>query len=399
VHIPLPVRIQALAAALALLAGPGCTRSFDNPAENLQAGEVAGRALLPGGGALAGVSVSVRGSALDQATRPTGRFSILPLPRGHHLVVLRQGRDRALLREVDVGYGSGGRLEGVWLGDLRLPRAAALSGELSSPGGIATEGVIVDEATGMATNVSGLLFRLDGLPVGAHRLVAATRDLLGNTWLAGPTSVTITEAEAGTEKIVAPMPLEAATPGLGQIHFRVSSLVGGLAAQDVPVTLTDGGGVGVPVPAPDSNGDRDLTVPEGIYYLQVGDPASTAVPAPPRRTAVVYRADLTDLGTFIVADQDTIDAAQLACHADADCGPAPASCVSGVCAGYSSPPVAPATMPLCTDLMLCWIDGSCGVPGDEGPCTDISTDGTGVCLPCHTACTLDGLATVFPSCP
>ncbi len=396
--MPLPLRNQALAAALALLAGAGCTRSFGNPAEDLQAGEVAGRALLPGGGALAGASVSVRGSALDQATRPTGRFGILPLPRGHHVIVIRQGRDRALLREVDVGYGSGGQLEGIYLGDLRLPRAAALSGELSSPGGAASEGVVVDEATGTAVSVSGQLFRLDGLPVGPHRLVAATRDLLGNTWLAGPTAVTITEAEAGTEKIVAPVALRATTPALGQLHFRVSSLVAGLAPEDVPVTLKDGGGAAVTVPAPDSNGDRDLSLPEGIYYLQVGDPASP-IPAPPRRTAVVYGGDVGDLGTFIVASQDAIDAARLSCHEDADCGPAPASCMSGVCAGYSSPAVAPANMPLCADLMPCWIDGGCGVPGDEGPCTDVSTDGTGVCLPCDTGCTVDGLATVSPSCP
>ncbi len=396
--MPLPLRNEALAAALALLAGAGCTRSFGNPAEELQAGEVAGRALLPGGGPVAGAAVSVRGSALDQATRPTGRFSILPLPRGHHVVVIRQGRDRALLREVEVGYGSGGQLEGIYLGDLTLPRAAALSGGLSSPGGTPTEGVIVDEATGTSVNVSGLLFRLDGLPVGAHRLVAATRDLLGNTWLAGPTAITITEAEAGTEKIVAPMAMRVATSALGQLHFRVSSLVSGLASQDVPVTLTDGGGAGVTVPAPDSNGDRDLTVPEGIYHLQVGDPTSP-IPAPPRRTAVVYGGDVSDLGAFVVASQDTIAAAQLSCHAAADCGPAPASCVSGVCTGYSSPAVASATTPICTDLMVCWMEGSCGVPGDEGPCTDIATDGTGVCLPCHTGCTLDGLATVSPSCP
>lgn len=395
---PLPPRLEALAAALALLAGPGCTRSFDNPAEELRAGEVAGRALAPDGAVLAGVSVSVRGSALDQATRPTGRFSLLPLPRGRHTVVLRQGQERALLREVDVGYGAGGQLEGVSLGDLRLPRAAALSGVLGSLGA-AGSGVIVDEVTGISVSVESLAFRIDGLPTGAHRLVAATRDGLGNTWLAGPTAITITEAEAGAEKIVAPMPLRAATPAAGQLSFRVSSLVGGLAPPDVPVTLRDGAGAAVAVPAPDSNGDRELTLPEGVYTLQVGDPASTAIPAPPRRTAVVFGDRLSALGTFTVASQDILDAARLACHADADCGPAPAGCIAGTCTGASSPAVAPATMPFCADVMHCWIVGDCGMEGDTGPCTTISTDGTGVCLPCHTGCTLDGLATVFPSCP
>lgn len=398
-NVSLPPRLEALAAAVALLAGAGCTRSFDNPAQDLRAGEVAGRALAPDGAAVAGASVSVRGSALDQATRPTGRFSLLPLPRGRHTILLRQGQERAALREVDVEYGSGGQLEGISLGDLRLPRAAALSGVLSTLDGASGSGVIVDEVTGISASVGSLAFRLDGLPTGAHRLVAATRDDLGNTWVAGPTAITITEAEAGTEKIVVPMPLRAATPATGQLSFRVSSLVAGLAPQDVPVSLKDGAGTAMAVPAPDSNGDRDLTVPEGVYYLQVGDPASTALPAPPRRTAVVFGDGPSDLGTFIVASQDTLDAARLACHADADCGPPPAGCIAGVCAGYSSPAVAPATMPLCADVVHCWIAGDCGMNGDAGPCTVISADGTGVCLACHTGCTLDGLAAVFPSCP
>ena len=115
---------------------------------------------------------------------------------------------------------------------------------------------------------------------------------------------------------------------------------------------------------------------------------------------MVFGGGLCELGTFTVASQDTLDAARLACHADADCGPAPASCIAGICAGSSSPAVAPATMPLCADVMHCWIVGDCEIEeGDAGPCTTISTDGTGVCLPCHTGCTLDGLATVLPSCP
>lgn len=397
-QLPVRNRVEALAAALTLAAA-GCTRSFDNPAEGLQAGEVSGRALQPGGAPIAGASVSLRGSALDQATRPTGRFSLLPLPRGHHVVLLRQGQERALLREVEVGYGSGGQLEGVWLGDLQLPRAAALSGTLTSGAGGGNDGVIVDEATGVAVSASSLAFRFDGLPVGAHRLAAVTTDGLGNYWLAGPTAIAITPAEAGTEKVVAPMPLRAATPATGQLAFRVSSIVSGLASGDVPVALKNAAGATVTVPAADSNGDRDFTVPEGLYYLQVGDPASTSVPAPPRRTAVVVAGELADLGTFVVANQDTIDAAQLACRTDADCGPGPASCAAGVCAGYSVPAFSPATLPLCADLVHCWMVGDCGMPGDTGPCTTISTDGTGACLPCHTGCTLDGVTSIHPTCP
>jgi hypothetical protein len=398
VRIPVLNRIEALAAALALFAGAACTRSFDNPAEHLRAGEVSGRVLLPGGAAVSGAAVSLRGSAMDQATRPTGRFSLLPLPRGHHVIVLRQGQDRALLREVDVGYGSGGQLEGVSLGNLPLPRAMALSGTLTDLGGGVNLGVIVDETTGMAVSANSLAFRFDGLPVGTHRLLASMTDGMGGWWLAGPISITVTEAEAGSEKIVAPMLLRAAALMDGQIGFRVSSMVSGLASGDVPVALLDTAGAPVTVPAADSNGDRDLTVPEGLYYLQVGDPSSPSIPAPPRRTVIVLAGEIADLGTFVIAGQDTVDAAQLACQADADCGPAPASCVAGSCAGYSAPAFSPATLPLCSDLAQCWIVGDCGMPGDQGPCTAVDPSRS-VCMPCHTACTVDGVTSISPSCP
>ncbi len=394
----LPNRVELLAPALALLAGAACTRSFDNPAEHLQAGEVSGRAVAPGGAVLAGAAGSLRGGAMDQATRPTGRFSLLPLPRGHHVLLLRQGRERAALREVDVGYGSGGQLEGVALGDLRLPPATALSGTLVDLGGGGSSGVIVDEATGVAVSADSLAFRFDALPVGTHRLAAATTDGMGGWWVAGPTSITITEAEAGTEKVVAPMPLRAETSASGQLRFRVSSIVGGLASQDVPVALADATGAPVAVPAADSNGDRDLTLAEGVYRLQVGDPGSTSAPAPPRRSVVVLSGDVADLGTFVLVGQDTIDAAQLACGSDADCGPAPATCLSGSCTGAGVPAFSPATLPLCADLTVCWMAGDCGMPGDLGPCTAVDPSRS-VCLPCRTACTVDGVTSITPSCP
>lgn len=400
-HTPLRAG-PALAAALALAVSAGCNYSFGNPAESLQAGEVAGRAVADSKG-VAGASVSLRGSALDQPTRPNGRFGVLPLPAGRHTLVLRSGTSRAALREVVVGYGGDGQAEGVTLGSVALPAASALSGTVTSLGSASTQGVAVDGATGIAVSVSGASYRIDGLPIGSHRVVVATHEVLGPTWLAGPAEIEITEAEAGLDKVVAPLPLRSATSSTGSLLFRVSSTVSGLAAADAPVRVWDADGTPLTVPAPDSNGDRELTLAEGVYYVEVRAPASyTDVPAPARRTAIVLADELADLGAFTLADDATIAAARLSCHADADC--APGACTAGVCTGYTPPEAAPATAPLCADLSACWgPGGDCTVPGENvaGSCVANPADGTwGFCIPCGTACTPDGLATLSAAaCP
>jgi hypothetical protein len=395
----IPLSCAGIAAA-AMALGGGCNYSFRNPAEKLAAGEVSGRAVAPGSGPISGASVSLRGSAFDQSTRPTGRFSLLPLPAGRHTILVRQGLDRAEIREVEVGYGSGGQTEGVNLGDLELPRAASVSGTLIAVGSSSGEGVIVDETTGMSAAVLDFQFRMGGLPVGSHRLSVATHSLTGN-WAGGPVAITITDAEAGSDKVLAPISLEAAV-GTGHLRLRTVSLVEGMDAQDVPVSVTNVDGVDQGDGAPDSNGDRDWEIAAGAYHVQVGTPGSSTEAAPPARAAVVLQGNVADLGSFYVIPVDTIAAAQLWCHQDADCASGP--CSGGYCAAAPDP-VPPATAPVCSDAAP-WtcvtLDADCDVPGDVTPGWCVENPVAGPthpsCLPCNTLCTPDGVKTISAEC-
>ncbi len=398
----LPARL--LAAVLALAAAAGCKYDFDNQAERLLAGQVLGRATADGA-ALGGAAVTLRGSALDQVTRQSGRFDLHPVSRGGHTVLLRQGLERALLRQVDLGYGSDGQLEGVTLGDVALPRAVTLSGGLSTLGSDSLSGLLLDQATGLYAVTSGGSFRLEGLPIGVHRLLAATRDeATGDQWVAGPVVITVTEAEQGTEKVVVPMAVRSATSAAGQLHFRVASLVSGLDAALAVVRVTGAGGGAVSVPAPDSNGDRDLALPEGLYFVEVGPPPAFAatVTAPRRAAAVVLEGDELDLGSFVLIADADVAAAQLSCERDADCSPG-GSCSAGLCAGYSPPAAAPADVPICSALPWCPTLGDpCDLPGAIAPATCLQdpTTSYGVCVPCSSACTPDGTTLLAaPACP
>jgi hypothetical protein len=394
--VPSRLRARLLAAALALPVAAGCKYSFDNQAERLLAGQVIGRATADGA-ALGGAAVSLRGSALDQATRQSGRFDLHPVSRGSHAVLLRQGLARAQLRQVDVGYGSDGQLEGVALGDLPLPRAVTLSGGLLSLGSASLSGLLLDQETGLYAVTSGGAFRLEGLPVGPHRLLAATRDpATGDQWVAAPVVVTVTEAEQGTEKVVVPLSVRSATSAVGQLHFRVASLVSGLEAAAAVVRVTDAGGGAVAVPSPDSNGDRDLPLPEGLYFVEVTPPPAfaSAVTAPRRAPAVVLGGDELDLGSFVLISDADLAAAQLSCERDADCAPG-GTCSGGLCAGYAPPAVAPAGVPICSAFPWCpTIGDACDLPGSIAPasCLLDPTTSYGVCVPCSSACTPDGTA-------
>jgi hypothetical protein len=180
--------------------------------------------------------------------------------------------------------------------------------------------------------------------------------------------------------------------------------VSGLAVDAAVVRIADAAGVAVPVPAADSNGDRDVAVPEGGYFVEVDPPPPWAgsVPAPGRRAAVVLADDEFDLGTFYLVEDGTIAAAQLSCLADADCGSGGA-CTSGVCTGYSPPAAAPASLPTCDAFAWCpTVPGPCDVPGGLTPasCLDDPTTGFGVCVPCGSACTPDGTIVLSASaCP
>jgi hypothetical protein len=163
----------------------------------------------------------------------------------------------------------------------------------------------------------------------------------------------------------------------------------------------------VAVPAADSNGDRDLTLAEGAYFVEVLPPPAFAgtVSGPERRVAVVVADDAYDLGTFYLAEDATLEAAALSCHDDADC--APGTCAAGVCTGgYTPAAVAPADVPLCDDLPRCFtVPDPCGWPGALGgapaaaSCVQNPTVSWGVCLPCSTRCTIDGVTVVSaPAC-
>jgi len=391
---------RALPALLLALGLAACNYSFRNPAESLQPGQVSGRA-TGGGTPLGGVSISLRGSAFDQVSRATGIFSYLPLPTGTHVLLLRQGLTRALWLQVEVGNGSDGKPEGVALGDRDLPLASALAVDLLAASGAADSGVVVDEATGMAV-LGSSSFELEGIPVGAHRILAATRDTTsGDVWVAGPAPVTVATSEQGTVKTLAPLTLRAATTDTGQIHFRVASLVDGLAASDAVVAIVSATGASVTVPGADSNGDRDVEVAEGAYFVEIDPPPAFAgtVPAPARRAAVVLGGDEFDLGTFYLVDVGTITAAQLVCAGDADCAPG-GTCTSGICTGYAPPATAPASLPYCNDLPYCASPGSaCDSPGGVTPssCVLDPVSTLGVCVPCSSACTPDGTIVVSAS--
>jgi hypothetical protein len=392
-----------LAAAALVLAG--CNYSYHNPADGLTAGEIGGKARAGTG---PGIAVSVKGSLLDQAARPSGRFELVPLPRGAHTVLLRQGVSHAALREVDLGYGSDGRVEGVWLGQLDLPRAVALTGVFSgATGAESTYGVVVDEVTGMSLPSYGGI-QLEAVAVGRHRLIVFTQDdVTGNTWIGGPVLVTAALSEQGTEKILSDVSLRATTTGTGHLYLRVSSMVSGLDPATAVVHVLDWTGNPVAVPTADSNGDRDLTLAEGAYFVEVLPPPAFAgtVSAPERRVAVVVADDAYDLGTFTLAEDATLEAAARACHDDSDC--APGTCLTGECTGgYTPAAVAPAALPLCADLQQCFnAPDPCGWPGALGgaatsaSCVLNPVSTVGVCIPCSTRCTIDGVAVLSaPAC-
>jgi hypothetical protein len=399
-----PTSSRALLLAAVLAAG--CKYSFQNPAQDLSAGEIAGQPIDGAGQPAAGAGVSVKGSALDQASRASGWFGVPDLPPGHHVVLVRQGLARAALREVDLEYGADGRVDGAWLGSFPLPLAASLSGTLDDDNGtFPAEGLVVDETTGIAVN-TGAVFTLDGLPIGPHRLFAGTRDAYtGALAVGGPVGVTIAAAEQGTEKALAPIPLRAASGAEGHLLFRVSSLVAGLDAAAADVRVTDAAGAGVSVPAPDSNGDRDVLLPEGLYFVEVRPPAAWAasVASPARAAAVVIADNQFDLGTFYLAEDSTLAAAARSCRTSADCAPG-GTCVSGVCdLGYSPPAAAPATAPVCGDLAWCPdAPGPCDAPGAVGPATCLLNPASSfnVCIPCSTSCTPDGVTVLSAAaCP
>ncbi len=383
---------------LAALLLSGCSYSFSNPAEDLRAGQVAGRVVADrlATGSLAGfggVSVSLKGSTLSQVTHDTGRFTLLPLLPGRHTLLFRYNTVWALERDVDIGFGKDGQPEGVSLGDVILRYAAKVTGSATLPAGATSpiEGVVVDEVTGQTAVLTLGSFEFPVLNLGPHAFKIGVRDPLALpaplVFVGGPVLLTLGEADQQTVKLLAPLPLHAAT-GLGRIRFRISSV--GLSVDTQTVTVT---GLPPGTPAtPDSNGDVDVTVPEGVYDIGIVLPPSAAGASPPAlATGVVLAGQVAELGTLYAVLDTAVVAAQLSCLSDPDCGGTP--CSAGLCLSWTPPPGAPADAPFCdaSQATSCVAGQTCSVPGGfPGACLGGAVR-AGSCVRCGTCCTPDGV--------
>lgn len=394
-------RAVSWASALLGLALAGCQYGFSNPAERLRPGQVSGRAVsdpLSGGtpAPAAGISVSLQGSTFDQVTHDTGRFVLIPLPAGHHRLMFRQGTALALVRHVEVALGRDGQPEGVSLGDVVLPFAAAVSGSVTET---FHDGVVVDEATGQLGSVYFGRFQLGGVSLGEHLLKVGLLEPPDQEWVGGPIGFTLgPEAQSSVSRL-AVLPVRPATAAAGLLRFRVASIAPGIDAADAVVSVAEAlRGPVAGVPAPDAHGDVELSVPEGVYLVSIAPPAgATGVPAPPPATGVVIAGETADLGTlYLVASSVTL-AAQYLCQEQADCGQR-GSCDAGACLGWAPPAVAPARLPLCELRSdFCSAGQPCTIGGLPGLCQSPG-GGEQACIPCGTACTPDGTAVLGGSC-
>jgi hypothetical protein len=395
-----------LAAVVALLGVAGCSYSYRNPVEALGPGEVGGRTVAGVELLIDGVAVSVQGAALDATSRANGRFTMLPLPVGHHSLMFRKGKERALQRDVEIAYGSDGQPQGLWLGDVTVPAAVTLVGSAAPDDGasLADNGLAIDEVSGATVPIRGgssCGFTFEGLSIGLHRIRIFTRDPDGHAYVGGPAEVNILAAEAGSEKTLTRFPLHRAGPaaetGLVKLKFGVSGSIPGLKLSDLTID-------GLPAPASfGSDGVAQVDLPEGLFTVEVKLPAGlpAGVTPPPRKTFVAIKGRTLDLGTLYAVTDSAQNQAALSCTSDADC--APGTCTaSHVCQGYTPPPQAPASVPYCDqDSRACTVGPYGGVytgqpPSSYSPpytatCLGYGSGGASIAVACGTRCTPDGL--------
>jgi len=449
--------------ALVLLAAAqltGCLFDFQNPAEELDAGQIGGTVLadVAGSGAPVArenVAVSLKGAAFDQATRPNGRFVLLDLPVGRHRLLFRTGTTWALERDVDIAWGSDGQPEGIELGEVVLRYSAAVQGSVSLPvGNSIASGVAVDETSGLTaplvigTAAPGdpappVTFRFPMLALGTHLIKLQAVDGFSGRWVGGQVVVGITEADQGTTISLANVAARAAS-ATGRLRFMVQAIGLALSPTQVQVLLTPNPGLNPITPA--SDGSVDVTVPEGLYAIQLVPPATApplprpepgaapplasyaplaaAAPvptvSPPLVYGVVLQGRVAEVGSVYVASDTTILASLTSCTVAGDCGGL--ACSAGSCVGYVpvTPPV-PAATSFCAACLYDGLDTqtalppACqagpGVPGIchcPGPAAGVDCAARGplalpvpsYCEPqaCGFACTPDGtsLATFKP---
>jgi len=424
-----------LLAALPCLGG--CTFSYDNPAEDLGTGEVAGRVVVDatGGGTLegvAGVQVELRNSYNVVTTRDTGRFFLFGMMPGRHTVLFAKAPDLALQRDVELAWGADGQPEGVVLGDLRLRRAVTLQGRVTapSPASLAGQGyssfegslgTVVDEQTGQVVQVplpagsdGGFDFAFAGAPTGRHRLRTAVQGTLKvydpvlgfpsevafgpATLVGGPIVVDVPDSSEGLELALTDTTPALPTPGAsGKLRFA-AAVAGASSALAFDVTVEQlPPGTAPPIaPAPDSTGTFELDLPPGLYSVTVALPAGATglLPPPPGGQAVVVEAQTSELGTFYAVDPAVLSASAQACLDGADCSSG--SCQGGQCLVAACLPgdfttecaLAPST---------CASGALTPCSGGQGYC-DLSASSP-ACIPKGaTACTAGGQTHVLPVC-
>jgi hypothetical protein len=313
---------------------------------------------------------------------------------GRHTLLFRKGTTWSLERDVEVAFGKDGQPEGVDLGKVVLRYASPVEGQVTLPfGNPIASGVAVDETSGQtavlvpdaAGSATGT-YRFPALAVGTHVIKVAARDTLAfGTWVGGQAVVTVTEADQGTTRTVAPITARAATT-TGRLRFRVQ-LVGdpGLTLADVTVTLQPDPGIGAIVP--DSQGFVDVTVAEGSYQvilaatptprmsspaaaLSLARPAAGAPIGPPAATGVVLDGKVAEVGSVYVVSDLTIAFSARECQAATDCG----------ASGQS-----PSAVPTCTSrqCFVC-ISGTAGAADSCLPAQPAPTPSAAIpfCPPC-----------------
>lgn len=390
-------RLLRAASAVALCAAGACSYGYRNPAERLDAGEVAGR-VVAAASPRAGVAVSLRGAPLDAVSRADGHFAVLPLPAGRHTLLFRDGTDRALARDLEIAPGKDGQPQGVWLGDVEVPAAASVSGVVEPDGAVtlAQNGLVLDDVTGavalVAPGRSGA-FALVGLGPGEHRLRAWVTDTTGAPWVGGPFPVTLSAADAGaTRTFAAPLPLHRGGTGTATVTFRAQ--VVGAAPGLSPSQLTISGLPASAGASFDASGVARFAVPEGRWTVGVAvPPGAERLAPPPTVTFVAVAGDTLELGTLYVVAATALSRVAGACHDDADCAPSGA-CSAGVCAPWSPPEVAPATAAPCDPGGLGCQPGPYGSAPYTATCVAGAFAGGAAAVACGSCCTPDGVVQI-----
>ncbi len=418
-------RLRPLLAATALLAA-GCSYGYDNPAQVLGTGEVAGRVVAEStpGGPLAGVpnvQVELRNSYNAATSRDTGRFFLFGLMPGRHTVLFSRPPDLSLQRDVEMAFGADGQPEGVILGDLRLRRSVTIQAKVLAPfvpgfdGFEASSATVTDEATGQQLdllfppgNDGSFTFAFTSAPTGPHRIRTAVTGLpwsvigfdgLGApirgygapvTVVGGPPPVNIPETSEGLKIDLTDAATEVPSPVLtGKLRFKAAiagaTSAGGFTVSVEPLPF----GSGAPVaPSPDSTGAYELDLTPGLYAVTVTPPVGAgSLLGPPLGRAVVLEGQTAELGTFYAVDLAAISEAHEACLVTADCPSG--TCQGGRCALAACLP-GDFSVECASAISSCFPGSPVTCAGGAGTCGGSSVDP--VCVPKGAAaCALAGV--------